>query len=52
MNDSVMARCWLEVDTKAVLNNFNVAREMMQHPENLFAVLKADAYGLGLEKIG
>jgi len=52
VNDLPRARCWLEVNTKAVINNYELAAGMMQHPDNLIAVLKADAYGLGLCQIG
>ena len=52
LHDKTRARCWLEVDTKAVLNNLHVATSLLQNGAQLIAVLKADAYGLGIAKIG
>ena len=52
LHDSPRARCWLEVNTAAILNNLRVTREHMLPDTQLIAVLKADAYGLGIMPVG
>ena len=51
-HDLPRARCWLEVDTAAILHNLEVARSLMRPGTRLIAVLKADAYGLGCAAVG
>ncbi len=46
--DLPRARCWLEVDTGAIVNNLRAVQRRMNEDARLIAVLKADAYGLGL----
>ena len=48
MIDLPRARCWLEVDLSAVAHNLRLARSLTRPETRLIAVLKADAYGLGL----
>lgn len=47
MHDHPRARCWLEVDTAAIVHNLEVTRRLISPKTELIAVLKADAYGLG-----
>lgn len=51
-HDLPRARCWLEVSTDAILHNLSVARSLMRPETALIAVLKADAYGLGIGHVG
>ena len=51
-HDLPCARCWLEVDTKALVSNLKLIRSLMKKGTNLIAVLKADAYGLGIVTVG
>ena len=51
-HDLPRARCWLEVDTAAIAHNLSVARSLMKPDTRLIAVLKADAYGLGIAPVG
>lgn len=50
--DLPRARCWLEVSTDALLHNLEVTRSLMKPGTTLIAVLKADAYGLGIRPVG
>lgn len=50
--DLPRARCWLEVDTDAIKNNLRAVRRRMNGKSELVAVLKADAYGLGIVPVG
>lgn len=52
IHDLPRARCWLEVSTKALLHNLGVARSLLRPQTELIAVLKADAYGLGIKPVG
>lgn len=47
MHDHPRARCWLEVDTAAIVHNLEITRRLISPETELIAVLKADAYGLG-----
>lgn len=49
--DLPRARCWLEVDTEAVAHNLRLAQALLRPDTALIAVLKADAYGLGIAPI-
>lgn len=51
-HDLPRARCWLEVNTTALAHNLEVARSMLHPGTELIAVLKADAYGLGIKPVG
>ena len=51
-HDLPRARCWLEVRTDAIVHNLSVARSLMRPETDLIAVLKADAYGLGIRPVG
>lgn len=51
-HDLPRSRCWLEVDTHAILNNLKIIRGLMKAETQLIAVLKADAYGLGIVPVG
>ena len=50
-HDFPRARCWLEVDAAAVAHNLRLARSLLKPGAELIAVLKANAYGLGLSPI-
>lgn len=50
-HDLPRARCWLEVDAAAVAHNLRLAQSLLRPGVCLIAVLKADAYGLGLPAI-
>ena len=52
MKDLPRARCWLEVDTGALIHNLRLTQELLPPGTQLIAVLKADAYGLGLVPVG
>ena len=52
LHDLPRSRCWLEVNTNAVISNLNTARSLLRSGAELIAVLKADAYGLGIMPIG
>ena len=52
MHDLPRARCWLEVSMDALTHNLNVARSLLRPGTELIAVLKADAYGLGIKPVG
>lgn len=43
---------WLEVDVDALRNNVSVVREMVGPRAEIYAVVKADAYGHGLKAVG
>ena len=49
--DFPCARCWLEVDMSALAHNLRVAQSLLRPETELIAVLKADAYGLGLTPV-
>ncbi len=51
-HDLPRARCWLEVNTDAIVQNLSVARSLLRPETELIAVLKADAYGLGIKPVG
>ena len=51
-HDLPRARCWLEVDTSAILSNLALIRSQLKPDTQLIAVLKADAYGLGIVPVG
>ena len=51
-HDLPRARCWLEVNTAALVHNLEVARSLLRPGTELIAVLKADAYGLGIRPVG
>ena len=51
-HDLPRARCWLEVDTRALLHNLRQVCSLMRKNTELIAVLKADAYGLGIAPVG
>ena len=51
-HDLPRSRCWLEVDTNAILNNLELVRGLLKKDTQLIAVLKADAYGLGIAPVG
>jgi len=50
MSDKVARRVWLEIDMKKLCSNFNKIKEAVK-PLGIIAVLKANAYGLGVNKI-
>lgn len=52
MKDEPRARCYLEVDTGALVNNLHAVEERVSANTRLIAVLKADAYGLGIVPVG
>lgn len=47
-HDLPRSRCWLEVNTAALLCNLELAQSLLRPETRLIAVLKADAYGLGI----
>ena len=48
MNDLSHRRCWVEVDGRALRQNFRVLRGLVPKTTKLMAVVKANAYGHGL----
>ncbi|MBQ2827124.1 MAG: alanine racemase [Clostridia bacterium] len=47
--DRYKTRTWAEVDINALVNNYTLARRHLSEGTELLAVVKADAYGHGLE---
>lgn len=45
-----LRRCWVEIDLSALRHNARALRELSPR-QNLMAVIKADAYGHGLERV-
>jgi len=45
-----LPRVWLEINTKAIISNVQAIKRHVD-PLNIMAVLKADAYGLGVESM-
>lgn len=41
-------RTWIEIDKKAIKNNFNIFREFISSKTALMAIVKSNAYGHGL----
>ena len=48
--DRAMSRVWLEVDEDALLHNYRLARSLCKPETAFLCVVKANAYGLGLER--
>jgi alanine racemase len=48
MNDLSHRRCWVEVDGRALRQNFRALRGLVPKTTKLMAVVKANAYGHGL----
>lgn len=46
-----MSYCWAEIDLKAILHNLAQIRKIVGENVKIMAVVKADAYGHGLEKV-
>ncbi len=44
-------RCWAEIDLDALRHNARVCREILGDRSALMAIVKADAYGHGLERV-
>ena len=44
-------RAWAQIDTNALRHNLNVVRRVMPD-HRLMAIVKAEAYGHGLEGVG
>ena len=45
-------RCWAEIDCAALRQNANVLRALAGEKCDVMAIVKADGYGHGLEKVG
>lgn len=50
MNGKPRSRVWLEIDLEKLKNNFRKIQDIVQ-PSSVIAILKANAYGLGVLKI-
>lgn len=50
--EKAMSRTWMEIDEDAVLHNYRLALSLCKEGVALVPVLKANAYGLGLARIG
>ena len=48
MNKNISLRTWVEVDRKALKNNYNAFRSLISKDCQLMAVVKSNAYGHGL----
>jgi alanine racemase len=44
-------RAWLEVDLNAIQSNFEIVQKVFPASERIYAVVKADAYGLGMPAV-
>jgi alanine racemase len=51
LNDNPLRRCWAEIDLSALNTNLEAIRQHQGHGASLMAIVKADAYGHGLEKV-
>ena len=46
-----MRRSWLEISIKQIISNYNIYKSFLSTEQEIMAVVKADAYGHGEEKI-
>lgn len=44
----MLRNCWLEVDLDSIKNNYNEIRKHVKQKSKIMAVVKANAYGLGI----
>lgn len=51
LNDNPLRRCWAEIDLSALNTNLEAIRQHQGHGADIMAIVKADAYGHGLEKV-
>ncbi|MBX6366158.1 MAG: alanine racemase, partial [Gemmatimonadetes bacterium] len=51
MSNPLESRAWIDVDLDAVRHNFTTVRRLAGPDRAVIAVVKADAYGLGAERI-
>lgn len=49
--DITTLRCWAEIDLGALRHNARVCRDLLGEESALMAIVKADAYGHGLERV-
>lgn len=48
--EEAVSRCWLEVDTDAIRENYRTTRVLLGDKMQTIPVLKANAYGMGIEE--
>ena len=51
MSNDLQARAWVEVDLEALRDNYRAVREAVGPGPAIIAMVKADAYGLGAERV-
>ncbi|HEX6134488.1 MAG TPA: alanine racemase [Longimicrobiales bacterium] len=51
MSNDLQARAWVEVDRSALRDNFRAVREAVGARTAIIAMVKADAYGLGVARV-
>jgi alanine racemase len=51
MSNDLQARAWVEVDLDALADNYRKVREAVGAHPAIIAMVKADAYGLGAERV-
>lgn len=51
MTNKMYKRSWVEIDLEAIKNNYRIYRNLIPKTTEIMAVVKADAYGCGYEKI-
>jgi alanine racemase len=51
MSNDMQARAWVEVDLDALADNYRAVREAVGAHPAIIAMVKADAYGLGAERV-
>lgn len=51
MINDMYKRSWVEIDLEALKNNYNIYRNSIPKSTDIMAVVKADAYGHGYEKV-
>ena len=49
--DQATLRCWAEIDLDALRRNARICRDLLGQRADLMAIVKADAYGHGLERV-
>lgn len=51
MSNDLQARAWVEVDLEALRDNYRAVREAVGKRPAIIAMVKADAYGLGADRV-
>ena len=52
MNEVKNLRTWIEIDEQALIHNFKIFQKILSPKTELMAVVKANAYGHGINVVG